>query len=193
MCHKPSQAMALPCLRTARARAARRACRILGLLLGACGAVACSSPAETPAADSACDKPVTREISVEGALEIGNGGPNDFEPILDGDDEELVVGSQGGYMVTPVFRIDASLLGSDGVCPMLDVTHAIETREPAAFSFRMRDQPAGDMYWFVGNLPLFLATDDADLLGKTCTLSATFRDDGRTASASVTTTLVNVH
>jgi hypothetical protein len=168
--------------------------RRLGALFGAGVALACSSPPAAPAAaGNECDQAVSRETPVEGALEIGNGGPNDFEPIVDGDDEELVVGSQGGYMVTPVFRIDASLMQSDGVCVMLDVTHAVEAHEPAQFSFRVRDQPAGEMYWFVGNLPLFLATDDADLLGKACTLSATLRDDGRTASASVTTTLVNRH
>jgi len=129
--------------------------------------------------------------SVDGALVIGEGGPNDFRAIVDGASEELVLGSQGGYMVTPVLRIDSQMLGTDGSCPTLDVTHLVESLAPAQFHFKLPPFDPQERYWYVGSLPLFLSWETASLVGKTCVLAATFQDHGMAATAEIHTSLVD--
>jgi len=153
-------------------------------------ASACSSP--TPGGSAACGKMGSVAArSVEGALVIGEGGPDDFRPIADNTSEELVLGSQGGYMVTPVLRIDAELLGTDGSCPTLDVTHAVESLSPAQFHFNLPAFDPKERYWYVGSLPLFLSWQTSGLVGKSCVLSATFHDQGVAAMAEVHTKLID--
>lgn len=175
---------------------ARRSARFSGafelvvctLVTGACGEHS-STPTTSPTECSST--PPTRPEPVAGALEIGEGGPVDFRPIADGSSEELVLGSQGGYMVTPIFRIDTTLFDTDGKCAYIDVTHTVGTLDPASYHFVLPTQPSGEPYWYIGSLPLFLSYQSTGLVGQTCSLSATFGDDGKTTSAEVHTSLVD--
>ena len=87
----------------------------VGLALGALAVVVGCGEHEPPEAApdlASCQPPPPfRGEPIAGALEIGTGGPHDFRASSDGDATEIVLGSQGGYMAVPVFRVDAGLMG----------------------------------------------------------------------------------
>jgi hypothetical protein len=167
----------------------------LGVAVGALAvAVGCGGhePSE-PAPDLAsCQPPPPlRSEPIAGALEIGTGGPHDFRASSDGDEAEIVLGSQGGYMAVPVFRVDPGLMGTDGACAYLSVHVEVTTLDPVDYEVRLPNSTPTDPYWYFGTLPLFLASNPATLVGQTATYAATFRDDGKAASDAVSVVLVN--
>jgi len=157
-------------------------------LFGACG----GADAEEPAPAGDCQAPSTAGTPVDGALQIGSGGPRDFKALSDGQSHELVLGSQGGYMPSPVFRVDGSAFDSDGVCAFMHVDLDVDGRDRATFDFMVRPTVAENA-WYFGGLPLFLSTDASVLDGRNCLIRATFNDDGREASAEVEVVLSDIH
>lgn len=126
---------------------------------------------------------------VANALAIGFGGPDDFAPYTEDGTQTLVYGPQGGYMLTPTLRVDATLLKTDGHCPYLDLNATVDDQTPLQQHFRAPDVSAQDGYWYWEKLPLFLARDPTTLVGRGCAVTAGFEDDGVGAAASVKVTL----
>jgi len=163
------------------------------LLAFACVASACGSAGEKPsAAETGCTGLApTSGTPVSGALTIGSGSPQRFTPSMDGDTTELIIGSQGGYMAVPLFRVDATLLGTDGVCTYLRVEAAVDGQEPQNYTLKMPDSMPSEQYWYFGTLPLFLSYEETGIVDRDCTYTAAFLDDGREADAQVTLRLVD--
>lgn len=155
--------------------------------LGACGT---GTAEPTPSDD--CTAPSKPGEPVAGALQIGTGGPRDFRAFAQGESHELVLGSQGGYMPSPIFRVDAASFGTDGVCAFMHVDLDVDGRERASFDFMVRPTHS-DGAWYFGGLPLFLSTDASVLDGRSCRILATFNDDDRDASADVQVILSDIH
>jgi hypothetical protein len=162
--------------------------QVLGACFSALILLACSPGNENA---PGCSDSTSHGEPVAGALEIGIGGPSDFRALFAGEMQELVLGSQGGYMVTPVFRVDAAALGTDGTCAFIEVTHTVESMPPAHFHFMLPSFDASEPYWYIGSLPLFLSRETTSLVGKSCTLSALFQDGGVATSAEAHTLLVD--
>jgi hypothetical protein len=164
------------------------------ILVGSLFICACGAGGDGPEAEpGGCTEAPLRKDPVLGALEIGIGGPTNFRALPDGASHDLVLGSQGGWMPAPVFRIDAEAFGTDGECAFIDVDANVEGFAPRNYHFAVPKQPEDDPFWYVGSLPLFLSTEIDDVLGRSCMISATFSDDGVSASAEVTVMLVNVN
>jgi hypothetical protein len=163
-------------------------------LLGALAALGCGTandPRRAPE-PARCTRPSpSKAAPLDAVLEIGSGGPGNFRAHEDGDTTEIVIGSQGGYMAIPVFRVDAVAMGSDGQCAYLDVRAAVSSLAPLDYSVRLPDASPADPYWYFGTLPLFLSYELDAVVGKTVTYSATFTDDGMSASDEVTLLLVD--
>jgi hypothetical protein len=128
---------------------------------------------------------------VEGAIAIGLGGPDDFVPYLEGEPQTLVLGPQGGYMLTPTLRVDARLVKTDGHCPYLDLGGIADGQEPMQLHFRVPDAPSGDRYWYWEQLPLFLSKDLPSLVGRSCAVTAGFEDDGVGTATAVNVLLAH--
>lgn len=161
---------------------------LLARALVACG----DGSSVTPVApDPPCPGPApTRAAPIDGALAIGAGGPTDFRAFADGDSIAIVVGSQGGYMALPVFRVDASALGTDGRCAYLKVIASAGALAPQTFDIKLPSSSPSDPYWYFGSLPLFLSSNESDLVDQSVTYNAAFRDDGKEADAAVSLMLV---
>jgi hypothetical protein len=170
-----------------------RACALATLL--APGVVACGGGGDggEPKPNPVCTGPTpTKGTPVDGALEIGTGMGDAFRASADGDPAELVVGTQGGAMAVPVFRVDASALGTDGTCAYLKVIATLDDGSaPRNFDLRMPSSSPSEKYWFYTTLPLLLADSATELVGKTVTYNAAFRDDGQEADARVSLLLVD--
>ena len=82
-------------------------------------------------------------------------------------------------------------MGTDGECAYLRVTAAIDTLEPRSFVIRLPNSAPSEATWFFGTLPLFLASDESTILGRTCTYTAAFLDSGKEADAEVSVLLVD--
>lgn len=162
---------------------------LLAPALVACG----GDDAEPQTPDPQCmatDMPPSRGAPIAGALQIGAGGPADFREYADGDSIPIVRGPQGGYMAIPVFRVDSTLLGTDGACASLNVIATVDALGPQDFTIKLPAQSPADSVWFFGSLPLFLASDESELVDRTVTYDAAFFDDGKEADAEVSLLLV---
>jgi hypothetical protein len=163
------------------------------LLLVCSGVFACSGePSSTnPAPLRPClDEPVKGPL-VEGAVAIGFGGPDNFVPYDEGGAQTLVFGPQGGYMLTPTVRVDASLVNTDGHCPYLDLGGTVDGQEPMQLHFHVPDAPLNGGFWYWEQLPLFLSRDLPSLVGRPCVVTGGFDDDGVGASAVVNVLLAH--
>ncbi len=171
-----------------RGRARYLPVTLLAFSLVGCGSDHTPNPAPNPV----CTGPTpTRGDPVDGALEIGEGGPADFRQYADGDSTAIVRGSQGGYMALPQFRVDATALGTDGVCAYLKVIATLDDGSPPqTFDLRLPNSSPNDPFWYFGSLPLFLSSDESELVNRTVTYNAAFRDDDKEADAAVSLLLL---
>jgi hypothetical protein len=128
---------------------------------------------------------------VAGALAIGLGEPASFQVIGEDEAVELVRGPQGGWMVTPVLRVDASKLASDGICAHIEIGAVVDGADPLEYVLDVPQLAEDASYLYTDALPVFLSFDVTALVGKACTLSATVGDEGATASAEVRIGLIN--
>ena len=164
--------------------------RAVVTLVGSLSLCACGEASAERPEPKDCHEDATQEAP-PATLEIGVGGPSNFQRLVDGASHELVLGSQGGWMPAPVFRVNAEALGTDGDCAFIDVDASVESFEPRSYRFELPALPFGDEYWFVGSLPLFLSTELEDVVGRRCSMTATFVDDRVGASAAVSVVLVD--
>ena len=155
----------------------------LALTLG-CG----EEPQDQPNLD--CEWTEPTKGSVTGALEIGTGGPNDFQAYADGQTEQLVRGTQGGYMILPELRADASALATDGRCVRVVMNALIEplageTVGVSAPTISLTLPPLARKggAFYVDPIPLFLSLDVNSLVGRHTQISAEFMDAQHYATA----------
>jgi hypothetical protein len=124
--------------------------------------------------------------TVADALAIGNGSAADFAPYEQGASEQLILGPQGGYMLTPTLRVDAASLGTDGSCVFLDWEATVEEQPAQLAHFKIPDAgTSGDRYWYWEMLPLFLSRDLPSLVDRACSITVAFADDGVGTSSHV--------
>jgi hypothetical protein len=141
-------------------------------LVGAC---ACSSP-ENPEEERCASSSSTQ--SVPGALAMGSGDGDSFVAYTDGQEVEIVQGSQGGYMIVPSFRIDTSLIATDGYCSYIDITATVEGEAPSLVSVPLPRRTDSETYFYVPDVFVFLSSTLSGIANKPCDVIALFRDEG---------------
>ena len=92
----------------------------LAVALLALALAGCAPDAARPAGED-CGASPEAATWIEDALALGlasggGGGADGFQPVADGAPLELVLGSQGGWMITPILAVDRSMMASDGAC-----------------------------------------------------------------------------
>jgi len=128
---------------------------------------------------------------VAAGVAIGSGDAASFDAFADGADAELVLGSQGGYMIIPTVRIDAVAFGTDGQQACIDLETSIAGVSTSPISFGLPPLSNAGGYFHVERLPLFLGSELSELEDESCRVTATLRDDGRTATGAVRVVLVD--
>jgi hypothetical protein len=147
---------------------------------------------EEPPDPPACDDAVVPGEVIDGALELGTGGPPDFVPAADGSSLELARGSQGGWMITPTLAAGKAALGGDGACVHLSIDVDLGTVEPPPhFEGTASDMAEDGGRWYTEPLLVLLSYDLAAVEGRTATITAMFEDDGVAASRQVAVRLEN--
>jgi hypothetical protein len=164
--------------------------RALGCTLMVSAApLACSSTDPHPAV-TRCAEPTGDGRAVDGAVALGLGDPQTFVAFEDGASVSLIHGPQGGWMITPVIRADQARLGTDGVCAYLDLEADVDGQEPLPLHFRLSELVEQGDYLFTEAIPFLLSFNVTALAGRSCVLSAAWQDDGRSATARASLTLV---
>ena len=154
--------------------------------------LACShDPNSVDTSDERCNAPdPTRGSQIDGVLAIGAGEGASFTSLEDGQPVTLIHGPQGGFMVTPVLRVDRAKMGTDGRCVYVQLGAAIDGLEPFTIDVHLSGLTADASHLTSEAIPFLLAFDPNTLVGKTCVLSATWEDDGVNAPAQSTIVLV---
>jgi hypothetical protein len=148
--------------------------------------------AEQPPDPPDCDDAVVPGAVIEGALELGTGGPADFAPAADGSSMELARGSQGGWMITPTLAADQSALGGDGACVHLSIDVDLGSAEPAPhFEATVSDLAEDGGRWYTEPLLVLVSYDLPAVDERTATVTAIFEDDGVAARRQVAVRLEN--
>jgi hypothetical protein len=155
-------------------------------------ALACShDPDSADTSDERCNIPdPTRGREVDGALTLGEGEGATFAGLEDGQPMTLIRGPQGGFMVTPVLRVDQGKMGTDGRCVYTELGAEIDGLDPISVEAHLSGLTADATHLTSEAIPFLLAFDPNTLVGKTCVLSATWEDDGINATAQATVVLV---
>jgi hypothetical protein len=159
---------------------------VTGRCLGALAVVlaGCSDP-DGGAPEGRCPPPTGAVEPVENALEIGFWGEDAFERVRPGEMVPFVQGFQGGYMVTPLVRIDRARFGSDGHCAVMDIDANVSAGPHEMLHYEFANPRSDGEYWLTDVIPLFLSNSPDLLEGKLCTLTAHWRDDDLVATSSV--------
>jgi hypothetical protein len=143
----------------------------------------CSGPDDTRA--KGCPASPSSFDAIEGAVGIGVVGDAGFELIAEGQALPLVRGFQGGYMLTPTVRADEATFGTDGRCVQMDIAADVASGPAVEQHYRFAALKSDAGYWFSDTVPLFLATNPDELSGKSCTITATWRDDAVESTGAV--------
>jgi hypothetical protein len=160
-------------------------------------ALGCSEGSDA-APEDPCAARAEACTQVAGGLAIGSGGPDAFRAFAPDEPQELVLGPQGGYMILPEFQIDPSVIGTDGAGARFTVAALVSAAapeldpvEPPPLSGTLPRLTLDAGYFYVDPLPLFLSTVRSQVEGRACEITATFRDGGELASATVRVLLVD--
>jgi hypothetical protein len=148
---------------------------VLALVLAGCAAES-AEPTDADCGARAAPVPATL---VEDALTVRGAS-------------ELVLGSQGGWMITPILAVDRAVMASDGAC----VHVAIEVDAglaggPISYQAILPELAGGDDQAVSDELPVFLSYDLAELDGRAATITALVEDDDVASSCQVAVELAN--
>lgn len=160
----------------------------LALALAGCAADA------GPAGEDCGASPEASATWIEDAVALGltGGGGNRFQPVADGASLELVLGSQGGWMITPVLAVDRSMMASDGACVHVAVEVDLGAGgQPIAFEVTLPELGGTDLHFYSEPLSVLLSYDLAELDGRTATITAVVTDDDVASSCQVAALLGN--
>ena len=148
-----------------------------------------------PAGEDSCAAPEATTTWIEDALVLGLAGGGDgggFQPVADGASLELVLGSQGGWMITPVLAVDRSMMASDGACVHVAVEVDLGAGgQPIAYQVILPEIGGTDLHFYSEPLPVFLSYDLTELDGRTATITAVVTDDDVASSCQVAALLGN--
>jgi hypothetical protein len=158
---------------------------LLALLAAACAA--------DPGMDEAgCAEPAAPGSLIEDALALGLAGAGRFEPVAEGAAMELVLGSQGGWMITPILAVDRRMMASDGACVHVTVEVDLDGGDaPITFDVTVPELGGTDDHFYSEPLPVFLSYDVAALEGRRATITAVLEDDDVASSCQVAVELAN--
>jgi hypothetical protein len=168
--------------------------KTLAAVLLALALAGCAADAASPGEED-CGASPEAATWIEDALALGlasDGAPAGFQPVVDGASLELVLGSQGGWMITPILAVDRSMMASDGAC--VDVAVEVDLGiggEPFAFQVTVPELGGTDQHFYSEPLPVFLSYDLAELDGRTASITAVVTDDDVASSCQVAALLTN--
>ena len=121
--------------------------------------------------DSAASCP--SDASLDGAMrsvEVGSGSGSGFSSYVDGSDQPIVMGLQGGYMVVPVIRIPVVAMGENPGRVLLSIDNSLDDGLPApSFAQRVPLSRNGD-YFESPPLENFLGYLRGELIGRRLTM-----------------------
>lgn len=162
----------------------------LASILAAALLAACAAGPEQP---ETCEPPGAPAAVVEDALVLGlaGAGAGGFEPLADGAPVELVLGSQGGWMITPVLAVDRAKMAGDGACAQVAVEVDLGAAEPVRFELTVPELAGSDDHFYSDPLPVFLSYDLAELEQRQVLITAAFVDDEVASSCQVAVHLEN--
>jgi hypothetical protein len=156
-----------------------------------CFTAACTKGEEPePKSYSDCFSPVAGG-PVAAEVAIGSGDAGSFQRFADGAEAELVLGSQGGYMIVPTVRVDALAFGLTGAGACIDLETSIAGRVISSPSFGVPPLSNIGGYYYVERLPLFLASELSEVEDESCNVKATLRDGAREATGEARVRLVD--
>ena len=158
---------------------------LLALLVAACAA-------DTGEDEASCAEPAAPASLIEDALALGLSGSGSFEPVADGAAMELVLGAQGGWMITPILAVDRRMMASDGACVHVAVEVDLGAGDaPIDFDMTVPELGGTDDHFYSEPLPVFLSYDIAALDGRAATITAVVADDDVAATCQVAVELAN--
>jgi hypothetical protein len=147
---------------------------------------ACSEPGSPPADDRCPPSYAAADpVADADAVALLFYGESGFEVVTEGQTLPMVQGLQGGYMVTPLVRVEQASFGTDGRCVVMDIEASVATGAHGQLHYEFLEPRPDGGYWLTDTIPLLLSFDASGLDGERCTITATWRDDDRVASASV--------
>ena len=127
---------------------------------------------------------------LDGALQIGVRADGVFVPLVDSDTIELVLGSQGGWMVVPMLRVDSPEL-DDVDCGWVELSGQVGDGsvtmnhvEPLRFAREGRFFESDDVF-------AFLTLDLTEVEGQPVSLEVVVDLGDRSAATALDATLVN--
>jgi hypothetical protein len=124
-------------------------------------------------------------VPIDGGLAIGLESDDTFAPLVDGGMVELVMGAQGGWMITPTLRVDGDAMLGGEPCPIAIFDSAVAEGGPTlsqTMPLLFVRQGEGEP-WYSSVVPLFLSLDVDELEGKSASFGVTI--DNGTMSAEV--------
>jgi len=164
--------------------------RILAAALLALVAAACA--ADTGEEEVGCIEPAAPGSLIEDALSLGLVGGGSFQPVADGAAMELVLGSQGGWMITPILAVDRRMMASDGACVHVAVEVDLGGGDaPIAFDITLPELGGTEDHFYSEPLPVFLSYDVAALDGRAASITAVHEDDDVASTCQVAVELAN--
>jgi hypothetical protein len=154
--------------------------------------IACAAACGTTD-DTACDPAeltVGQRDLVDDALDIGIRQNGEFAAIADDAEVELVLGSQGGWMVVPMIRVVDPSIASDVACGRVRLEVSVGTDLAVDYANAILFE-AHDGVLDSSDLPTFLSLDLEALDNQPFELRATADIGDYSAVATVAGTLVN--
>jgi hypothetical protein len=162
--------------------------RILAAALLALVAAACAAGDD----EADCAEPALPGALIEDALALGLAGSGSFQPVADGAAMELELGTQGGWMITPILAVDRRMMASDGACVHVSVQVDLGGgAAPIAFDMTVPELGGTDDHFYSEPLPVFLSYDVAALEGRAATITAVLEDDDVASTCQVAVELAN--
>jgi hypothetical protein len=134
-------------------------------------------------------RPASSPVAAE--VVIGSGDAPSFQPFAHGADAELVLGTQGGYMIVPTVRIDALAFGPAGENSCIELQTRIGGAVVSSPSFSVHELTASEGHYYVERLPLFLSSELSGIEDERCSVTATLSTEGREATGEVEVVLVD--
>lgn len=122
---------------------------------------------------------------IGGALAIGVGAAGSFQPVAAGSSLELVMGSQGAWMVLPVLRVDGDGVTAGGPCPHVRFDVAVGSGVEVDQTLTPPFERSDDGFWYSNEIELGLSLDIEQVEGQEASIEASIDDGDVSASVAV--------
>lgn len=164
--------------------------RAAGAWLAVLG-VACGEPASDDGACEVVPAEVGEGEPLDGTLSIGVRRGGEFAGLTDEGPMELVRGSQGGWMVVPMLRVEAREVDLDVSCGWVKIEAAIDGDALLIEHVQEVGFEARGSFLDSEDVLAFLSLDLAELEDRSCRLRASVDVGAHSIDASIDGVLVN--